>query len=292
MPEATGVLDRRAVRARFERAAPTYAGATRLEAEVACRMLERLQYIKAVPRRVLDAGCGAGRDSKSLARRYPHAQQIALDISVGMLRAAARRSLLERLLGQPAPRAVCGDIARLPLASGSIGMVWSSMVLHWAGDPLAVLREFHRVLGSEGLLMLSTLGPDTLRELRAAAGEARVHRFADMHEVGDMLVAAGFSAPVMDAERLTIVYPGGEALLGDLRASGQTCALAARPRGLAGRAFRATLLKRLAAQRGDAGLAVTFEVVYGHAWKPAAAKTADGRAVVRFARAGSVETRR
>jgi malonyl-CoA O-methyltransferase len=292
VPEGPGALDRRVVRARFERAAPTYAGASPLEAEAASRMLERLQYVKAAPRRVLDAGCGPGRDSRGLARRYPGALQIALDISSSMLRAATRRGLLESLLGPPAPRAVCGDIARLPLATASIGMVWSSMALHWVSDPLAALREFHRVLEPEGLLMLSTLGPDTLRELRASAGGARVHRFADMHDVGDMLVAAGFSAPVMDAERVRIVYTGGEALLEDLRASGQTCALEARPRGLAGRAFRATLLERLAAQGGEAGLPVTFEVVYGHAWRPTPAKTGGGRAVVRFARARGVETPR
>lgn len=256
------------------------------------RMLERLQYVKAAPRRVLDAGCGLGRELKGLARRYPGAQQVALDISCGMLRSAARRGVLRRLFGGRAPLAVCGDIGRLPLATASVGMVWSNMALHWAGEPLAALREFHRVLESEGLLMLSTLGPDTLRELRAAAGEARVHRFADLHDIGDMLVAAGFSAPVMDAERLTIVYPGGEALLADLRASGQTSALAARPRGLAGRGFRSALLERLGAQRREAGLQVTFEVVYGHAWKPAPAQTGDGRAIVRFARGGGVETPR
>jgi malonyl-CoA O-methyltransferase len=292
VPEATGVLDLRAVRARFERAAQTYAGASRLEAEVASRMLERLQYVKAAPRRVLDAGCGPGRDLRSLARRYPGALQVALDISPGMLRAATRRGILERLFGGASPRAVCGDIARLPLAAGSVGVVWSSMALHWVGDRAAALREFHRVLESEGLLMLSTLGPDTLRELRAAAGDGRVHPFADMHDIGDMLVAAGFAAPVMDAERLTIVYPGGEALLADLRASGQTCALAARRRGLAGRGFRRAVLERLAARRGAAGLEVTFEVVYGHAWKPAPAKTADGRAVMRFARASGAKTPR
>jgi malonyl-CoA O-methyltransferase len=292
VPESPGSLDRRALRARFERAAATYAGASRLEAEVAARMLERLQYVKAAPRRVLDAGCGPGREAKDLARRYPGAQQIALDISLGMLRAATRRGMLARLIGARAPLAVCGDVARLPLASASVGMVWSNMTLHWASEPLAALREFHRVLEGEGLLMLSTLGPDTLRELRAAAGEERVHRFADMHDIGDMLVAAGFSAPVMDAERLTIVYSGAEALLADLRKSGQTSALAARRRGLAGRGFRAALLERLAAQQRESGLPITFEVVFGHAWKSVPATAADGRAIVRFARAGGVETPR
>jgi len=286
VPEAPGLIDRRAVRARFERAAPSYAGASRLEAEIGARMLQRLQYVKLAPRRVLDAGSGPGREAKALARRYPGAPQIALDISLGMLRAAARRGVLGRWFGGPAPQPVCADFARLPLATASVGLVWSNMALHWAAEPLAALREFHRVLQTESLLMLSTLGPDTLSELRAAAGETRVHRFADMHDIGDMLVAAGFSAPVMDMERVTIVYPDGETLFGDLRASGQTCALAARSRGLAGRRFRVALTERLAAQRRDAGLPVTYEVLYGHAWKPAPARAADGRAIVQFARAG------
>lgn len=285
MPEAPGRIDRRAARIRFERAAHTYAGASRLEAEVAARMLERLEYVKAVPRRVLDAGCGPGRDSKGLAARYPGAQQIALDFSLGMLRAATSRGLLGRLFGGPAPQPLCADMARLPLATASVGLVWSNMALHWVEDPLGALREFHRVLQADGLLMLSTLGPDTLRELRAAAGEARMHRFADMHDIGDMLVAAGFSAPVMDMERLTIMYPAGEALLADLRASGQTCALASRSRGLSGRRFRAALTEGLATQQRDGALPVTYEVLYGHAWKPAAARTADGRTIVQFARA-------
>jgi malonyl-CoA O-methyltransferase len=290
VPEAPGLLDRRAVRARFERAASSYAGASRLEAEIGVRMLERLEYVKVAPRRVLDAGSGPGREAKALARRYPGAQRIALDISLGMLRAAARRGVLGRLFGGQAPQAVCADFARLPFATASVGLVWSNMALHWAAEPLAALRELHRVLQTEGLLMLSTLGPDTLHELRAAAGEARVHRFADMHDIGDMLVAAGFSAPVMDMERVTIVYPDGETLLGDLRASGQTCALAARPRGLAGRRFRAALTERLASQRRAAGLPVTYEVVYGHAWKPAPARAADGRAIVQYARAAGGAT--
>jgi malonyl-CoA O-methyltransferase len=120
--------------------------------------------------------------------------------------------------------------------------------------------------------------------LRAAAGAARVHSFADMHDVGDMLVAAGFAEPVMDMERVAIVYTDGEALLGDLRASGQTFALGGRARGLAGRRFRSALAEKLAAQRRDGKLAVSYEVVYGHAWKAAPKHAADGRAIVKFDR--------
>ena len=187
---------------------------------------------------------------------------------------------------------VCADFVRLPLPAQSLDLVWSNMALHWAADPLAALREFHRVLAADGLLMFSTLGPDTLAELRAAAGAARVHPFADMHDLGDMLLAAGFAEPVMDMERVTLLYAHGAALLADLRASGQTCALAGRVgekrRGLAGHGFLAALHARLAAQLREGKLPVSFEVVYGHAWRVPAAhpanRTEDGRAIMHFAR--------
>ena len=156
---------------------------------------------------------------------------------------------------------MCGDLERLPLADGasiSSGRTWRCTGL---SDPLPRLREFARVLAPEGLLMFSTLGPDTLKELRAAAGAARVHAFIDMHDLGDMLVAAGFAAPVMDMEMLDDRLPQPTALLDDLRASGQTNARADRPRGLAGTGFGERL--RCAPPRA------TFEVVYGHAWKRA-----------------------
>ena len=275
MPE----LDARIARRHFERAAGSYAKASRLEAEIGARMLERLDYIKLTPQRVLDAG--SGPPQRSLGKRYPGADVVALDFSTAMLRAGKKR-LFER----KTPRAVCAELAALPLAPGSLELVWSNMALHWAADPLAALREFHRVLAVDGLLMFSTLGPDTLAELRRAAGGARVHAFADMHDLGDMLVAAGFAEPVMDMERVTLLYADGAALLADLRASGQTCALAALPgqarRGLAGRGFLASLKERLDAQRRDGRLPVTFEVVYGHAWKAAPKRTADGRAVIKI----------
>lgn len=273
-------VDAGVARRRFSRAAATYAAASRLEAEVGSRMLERLDYVKVAPRRVLEAGCGPGRESAALLKRYPGAALVELDYALPMLR--RERSLLSRLGMRPAAMQVCGDLQRLPLADGSIDLTWSNMALHWTANPQAALRELARTAATAGLLLFSTLGPDTLAELRAAAGAARVHRFADMHDVGDALVAAGFSAPVMDTERLTVTYAGGEALLADLRASGQTSAAPARPRGLAGRRFRGALGAALQARMRDGRLPVTFEVVYGHAWKGAPRKRADGRSIVQF----------
>ena len=250
MSEPFPALDPRAARRNSERAARSYAGASRLEAEVAARMQERLDYVKLAPRRILDAGCGSVR--RSPQRRYPRAQLVALDFSLAMLVAGRRRFFEKR-------KFVCADLARLPLAAGTVDLVWSNMSLHWVREPLAALREFARVLAPEGLLTFSTLGPDTLKELRAAAGGARVHAFIDMHDLGDMLVAAGFSAPVMDMEMLTLTYAAGTSLVDDLRASGQRNARADRARGLASRRLR-TLASPPRA---------SFEVVYGHAWKGA-----------------------
>ena len=242
-------------------------------------MLERLDYVKIAPRRVLDAGSGPARDARALARRYRKAEVLAVDFSRAMLHAGRPRL---RFFQRRPPKPVCADLLRLPFAPATIGLLWSNMALHWVADPLAAMREFHRVLAPEGLLMFSTLGPDTLAELRSAAGAARVHAFADMHDLGDMLVAAGFAEPVMDMERVTLQYDDGEALLADLRASGQTNALSGRARGLAGRRFRASLTQKLTAQRSAGKFSVSYEVVYGHAWKAAPKRSADGVSVIKI----------
>jgi malonyl-CoA O-methyltransferase len=269
-------IDARAARRRFDRAAPTYAGASRLESEVGARMLERLDYVRLAPARILDAGCGPAPQAAALARRYPGARLLALDFSLPMLERARAIGWRARLLGKRPPAALCASQEQLPLAAASVQLVWSNMALHWVRDARAALAEFQRVLAAEGLLMFSTLGPDTLKELRAAAGEARVHRFADMHDLGDWLVAAGFSAPVMDVETINVAYRDMAQLFADLRASGQVNARADRPRGLAGKGLRAMLER--------AGTRVTCEVVYGHAWKGTPRRTADGRSIVQFAR--------
>ncbi|MFZ1908603.1 MAG: methyltransferase domain-containing protein, partial [Burkholderiales bacterium] len=246
-------------------------------------MLERLDYVRVAPRRILDAGAGTAREARRLTERYRDASLIALDFSLPMLRRVQRGGgFLSRLFAGRRALPLCADFERLPLVSGSVGLVWSNMALHWLDEPLGALREFQRVLGNDGLLMLSTLGPDTLKELRAAAGERRVHRFMDMHDLGDRLVAAGFAAPVIDMEVITVTYPDTEAFLAELRATGQTGVRADRPRGLAGRRFLARLHESLRAQaRGDR-LPATFEVVYGHAWKGTPRAAAADTAVVRL----------
>lgn len=272
------------MRRNADRAAAGYLAAARLEQEVGERMLERLDYVKLAPARILDAGSGPSPQAERLMQRYRGAQLVGLDVSLQMLRGITRPGLLERLRGRAGATAVCADLCRLPLAARGFSLVWSNMALHWGTDPQAALGEFHRVLEVDGLLMFSTLGPDTLKELRSAfaaqAGPPHVHSFIDMHDLGDMLVAAGFAAPVMDTETITLTYPGIDAMTADLRATGQTCALAGRSRGLYGPRNWAAVRARLAQNIRDTRLPATIEVVYGHAWKPAPRRTPEGHAIV------------
>jgi malonyl-CoA O-methyltransferase len=280
-------IDHRAARRASSRAAATYAGAAVLAREVEARMLERLQYIKLAPQRVLDAGCGDGHGARRLAEVYPGAQVLGLDFAQPMLQAAhGRRAWLRRAIAGERVAYLCADLAAVPLAAASVDLAWSNLALHCVGDPLPALQELRRVLKVGGLLMFSCYGPDTLKELKRAFaahdGAAHVHAFIDMHDLGDMLSACGYAAPVMDMELITITYADADGLLADLRATGQVNALAGRRRGLTGKGVFSAMRAAYADQRRDGRLPASFEIVYGHAWKPQQRLAADGRAIVRL----------
>ena len=156
------------------------------------------------------------------------------------IRPARSAGLLRRLLSA-APAALPHLVAQsdaLPLARASLGLVWSNLMLPALDDPLPTFREIHRTLEVDGLLMFSTLGPDTLRELRAALPDRRgerVHRFIDMHDLGDALVRSGLAEPVLDVERFTLTYAEVRDLMRDLKDIGAHNANAGRPRGLTGK---------------------------------------------------------
>lgn len=285
-------LDPKALRRAFARAAETVAEASFLDREIERRMAERLGYIRLEPKRVLDAGAGRGASVALLRARYPRAEIVATDFAPELLCAArSTRSLADRarrLLGAPPTRFVCADFAALPLAAGSVGLVWSNLALSFSPDPGASLAEWLRVLEVGGLAMFTTYGPDTLKELRAAFGVAaltpRVQTFVDMHDLGDLLVGAGFVDPVMDMEMLTLTYEDLATVVRDLRNSGQQSALASRPRGLTTPRAWQRVVAAYERQRRDGRLPVTVEVVYGHAWKTAPRRAADGRAIIQFDR--------
>lgn len=287
-------IDKTRVRASFDRAAANYDAAAVLQKEVRTRMLARLDLVKLAPPLILDAGCGTGHASHALAERFPQSRVVSLDLALGMLRItrATRSGLRPRLarwLGMERQQLVCADIERLPLASASAGLVWSNLALQWCNELDLAFAEAQRVLQPGGLFMFSTLGPDTLKELRAAAGSDHVHvsRFIDMHDIGDALVRAGFSAPVLDVERFTLTYDDALSAMRDLKAIGAHNAAAGRPRGLGGRGFLQRIIEGYEPFRQQGKLPATYEVVYGHAWKAdAAPRSADGGVPVHFHKRG------
>ena len=277
-------LDKRLLRRSFEQAAAGYDAAAVLQHEVCRRMLSRLDYIKHAPAAVLDAGSGTGNVATALRARYPQATLYALDIALAMVRRArARMPWWQRLLGRGV-LPVCGDIEQLPLRDAAVGMVWSNLALQWSNEPQRACAEFRRVLAPGGLLMFSTFGPDTLKELRAAyQGIDRythINRFIDMHDIGDMLVHGGFADPVMDMEYITLTYTDVLALMRDLKAIGAHNVTAGRRPGMTARATLAAVERNYEAWRRDGRLPATFEVVYGHAWVPQPRTTADGRPII------------
>ncbi len=280
------VIDKIAMRRAFSRAATTYDASAVLQREVCTRMLERLEYIKLQPARVLDAGSGTGWGGRQLAAKYPDAQLISLDIAIGMLHAAHGRSnWWQKLFGGNRQLPVCADVEALPLASNSLELVWSNLAVQWCNDLPATFVELNRVLKTEGLLMFSTFGPDTLKELRQAFSgvddHSHLNRFADMHDIGDMLVQAGFAEPVMDMEYLTLTYDDVRGVLLDLKAIGAHNATAGRAQGLMGKGAYARLIENYEKLRRDGKLPATYEVVYGHAWKPAPRVNRDGAAIIK-----------
>jgi malonyl-CoA O-methyltransferase len=259
------------VRRSFERAAADYDAAAVLQREVADRLLERLSLMKLQPEVVLDAGAGTGYGTVALARRYPKARVIALDLAHGMACHARGRFgfFARRLRGHGF---VCADVERLPLADASVDLIFSNLTLQWCNPLDAVFEEFRRVLRPGGLLLFTSMGPDTLKELRAswaaADGQVHVNSFMDMHDVGDALVRARFADPVMDVERLTVTYRETDQLLRDLKAIGAHNVNAGRSSGLTGRRRYAVMREAYERYRRDGLLPATYEVVYGHAWAP------------------------
>jgi malonyl-CoA O-methyltransferase len=227
--------EKRAARRAFDRAARTYDDAAALQQEVGRRLLEHLDPITARPKSILEVGCGTGAQLAALAGRYPAAKVIGLDVSAAMLARARSRAPWWRRVARSAPALLRADAEKLPFASGAADLIFSNLVLHWC-EPDAFFGEMARALSTGGLLLFSTFGPDTLRELRSAFAGAdvapHVHSFIDMHDLGDALVHAGFGDPVMEMENITVEYADVAAMARELRATGSANAWPGRRRGL------------------------------------------------------------
>ena len=244
-----------------------------LHEEVARRMQERLDWIKLQPQTWVhwEPLRGGMQAQASLLQRYPQAQCSWVQTVNGELETTLKTS------AQPwwQPARWRAELRQAGLPKPAVQMVWANMALHMAADPQALISSWKECLSSDGFLMFSCLGPDTLRELRqlyqSLGWPAPAHEFTDMHDWGDMLVQAGFAEPIMDMERIELTFETPERLLQELRELGRNLHPARFP-GLRGRGWRAQLQHALAEKLADPAhggqLKLTFEVVYGHAFKP------------------------
>jgi malonyl-CoA O-methyltransferase len=276
------------VRKQFDARAAQFGAHDALMREVARRMVERFDLLRVAPATIADVGCGAGHTGDALRARFPKAHWIGIDLSLAMLRLGGAgqpqtpwsrvRRLLAGDLHTTRRSWLCADAAALPLADASVDLVFSNLMAHWHPEPHTLFPEWQRVLTDDGLLMFSAFGPDTLKELRAAAlgtlSDVQPMPFVDMHDFGDMLVAAGFATPVMDVETVRLTYASPQELLREVRVLGGNPRDDRRASLVSGAQARALLAALERARAADGRIALTFEIAYGHAWKPSAAQRA------------------
>ena len=270
------LFDPRQVRRAFSRASASYDAAAGLQHEVEARLLESLDYLEdRVPDTIVDLGCGPGHAAATMRKRWPRARVIAMDLALPMLRQARPHGGWGALswsgLHKPIDR-INADARALPLAENSVDVLFCNLCLQWVEDLGAVFAGFRRVLKPDGLLLVSSFGPDTLQELRAAFADAdsapHVSPFAAIAQVGDALMHAGFRNPVLDRDVFLQGYDDLPALMRELRAIGATNALASRRQTLTGRARFAAAAAAYERERRDGRLPATWEVIYAQAWGP------------------------
>lgn len=258
----------------FNKHATEYEKAARVQFEIGERMFERLDYLKINPRFVLDLGCGTGHFSQKLKKKYPHAQIISLDIAHAMLLETKRKQ--GWFCKWPL---VNGDMQALPFADGIFDLVFANQVVHWSFPLAKVIQELNRILNINGCLMFSTLGPDTFKELKKAWSVsdryAHSNEFADMHDIGDSLLAERFEDPVVDMEWLTVHYANLQQLVKNIKAQGVRNINQKRNKGLTGKKAWQRFHERYE-KTSEGKFPLSYEVIYGHAWKGAQRRTEKG----------------
>lgn len=227
--------------ATLNEAAPVYDETAVLQTEIAQRLLEHLDPIRIQPNTILDLGAKSGYTAKALRARFPDAKIVAADIAEKLLQKVGNST---DLLQQDC---VCVDLDYLPFAEDVFDLVFSNLFLYFYNDLNLILPQIQKILRPNGLFLFSTFGPDTLKELRSILPSQLDYHFIDMHDIGDQLLQAGFSDPVMEMEHITLTYSQKEKLWQDLQSLGY---------------FGFDLSQVINKT------AVTFEIIYGHAWIP------------------------
>lgn len=261
------IVNKQAVAASFGAAAQSYDAAAVVQEEIRRRLLARLDAVPLTASCLMDLGGGTGIARDALLRRYPASQYINCDLSQEMLRYARKTHSADDL--------VCADAESLPFAKASFDMVFSASTFQWLNALECALAECARVLRPKGLLLFSTFGPNTLKELRSCFATVdpypRVNPFLHRQEVSDLLLKNGLSKPLVENEVIRIDYSSPRQLLQDLKNTGATNRLGERSRGLlTPRRLQAAMKEYERYKTEDGQYYASYEVIYGLAWQAGA----------------------
>lgn len=231
-----------------------YAEVAVIAREAGITMLERLDLVALKPVRILEVGCSVGFCTELLRQRYPSADIVAIDDAEAMLKYAEEKTAISA-------HWVCADAANLPVMSQKFDIVVANLLIPWCNDIKKLFQEWRRVLCPDGLLMFTSLGPDTLQELQPL--NTQLPQLVDMHDLGDELVKAGFADPVLDVQHITLKYRKWEQLSYELQVTG--------------------MLDEPLPFNESVPLSLTYEIVYGHTWAPKSTEyAADNEGIVRI----------
>jgi len=246
------------IRSTFNDAASNYDDNAFLQSEIANRLAEKLKVISIKPQTIIDLGSGTGLLSNKTSEIFPNANLICVDF--------AQQSLLKNSQNLK----VCANAYELPFASNSVDFIVSNLMMQWCPDLKALFNECFRVLKPEGLILFTTFGPDTLKELKrswsAVDSSAHVNDFIDMHDIGDQMLQSGFQSPIMEMENITLTYEKVLDLMHDLKSIGAQN-VGSRSKALTGKTKFKKMIEMYESYRSDGKLPATYEVIYGHAWK-------------------------
>ena len=255
---------RRAAIKAFDRASANFRAASVVHDEARDRLLGRLELVRLAPQAIVDLGCADGRGALALSTRYPDARVLAVDSSLAMCESAA-----QTLAGRTNTAVLGGDAEQLPLAENAAQLLLANLVLPWC-RPEAAFAQAARALGEGGLFLFATLGPDSLEQVRrawsAVDDRIHVHGFFDMHDLGDLALAAGLDEPVLDVDRLELSYRDVGSLVSDLRACGAVNVAAGRRKTLTGAGRWKGFERALLANLREGRFTVTIELILGQAW--------------------------
>lgn len=257
-------LDFKAITKARLMASDTYVKAAIAQHAIADALLQRCQIMRKPPQKILEIGAADGYLSKKLLSTYPEAEVIAVDPCSELLQ-QSQNGLLEKH-----PKIIIADADTYPFAERGFDLIISNLFLHWLPNPQQSLKIWKSLLQDDGILLFTTLGPDTLCELKQCfsglENYSHTHKFTDMHLIGDWLLAAGYTDPVMDVDIWKLTYDNLSRLFMDLKQTGSQCASLNRPQGLYGiNKWRQMSNNYLALADKDGLLPATLEVIFAHA---------------------------